>query len=77
MNFINPNRSQLQKTCIYADLVKGIAKDSVRQLYPEGDGIWQDNGARIHRCPQALQAVADSLDERIDHVSQSPKMADI
>ena len=39
---------------MYADLVRGIAKDSVEELYPEGDGIWQDDGARIHRCPQAL-----------------------
>ena len=62
---------------MYADLVRGIAKDSDEELYPEGDGIWQDDGARIHRCPQALQAVFDSFNDRIDHEAQAPKMADI
>ena len=36
---------------MYADLVRGITKDSVEELYPEGDGVWQNDCARIHRCP--------------------------
>ena len=43
---------------------------------PEGDGIWQDDGARIHRCPQALRAVFDSFNDRVDYEAQAPKMAD-
>ena len=49
----------------------------MEELYPEGDGIWQDNDARIHRCPQTLQAVFDSFNDRIDHEAQAPRMADI
>ena len=41
---------------MYADLVRVLAKDSVEELYPEGDGIWQDDGATINRCPQALHS---------------------
>ena len=48
------SRTKNQKQIMYEDLVRGIAEDSVEELYPEGDGIWQDDGARIHRCPQAL-----------------------
>ena len=49
----------------------------MEELYPEGDEIWQDDGARIHQFPQALQAVFDSFNDRIDHEAQAPKMADI
>ena len=49
----------------------------MEELYPEGDGIWQDDGAKIHRCQQALQGVFYSFNGRIDHEAQAPKMADI
>ena len=62
---------------MYAEFVRGTAKDSVEELYPESNRIWQDDGARIHRCPQALQAVFDSFNDRIDHEAQAPRMADI
>ena len=37
---------------------------------------WQDDGARIHRCPEALKAVEESFKSRIDPEIQAPKMAD-
>ena len=48
----------------------------VLQLYPEINAVWQDDGARIHRCPEALEAVEESFQIRVDPVRQAPKMAD-
>ena len=61
---------------MYADMVREKAGPAVLQLYPEGNAIWQDDGARIHRCPEALEAVAATFRYRVDPVLQAPKMAD-
>ena len=61
---------------MYADLVREKAAPAVLNLYPGGDGIYQDDGARIHRCPEALAAVEESFSQRINQDLQATKMAD-
>ena len=61
---------------MYADLVREKAALAILNLYPGGDGIYQDDGARIHRCPEALAAVEESFSQRINQDLQAPKMAD-
>ena len=56
--------------------MKENAKPAVESLSQNGDGIWQDYGARIHRCPEALDSVQESFAQRIDPVAQAPKLAD-
>ena len=58
---------------IYSDMVKEKALPAVLKVYPEGNAIWQDDGARIHRCPEALKAVEESFKSRIDPEIQAPK----
>ena len=62
---------------MYADLVRGYAAPAVEDLYPEGDAIWQDDPASIHRCAAALAAVNDSFNRRLDHEVQCPKFSDV
>ena len=38
-------------------MIREKAHQAVLKLYPNGDRIWQDDGAKIHRCPEALEAV--------------------
>ena len=61
---------------MYADLVREKAAPAILNLYPGRDGIYQDDGARIHRCPEALAAVEESFSQRINQDLQAPKMAD-
>ena len=58
---------------MYADLVRDIAAPAVQELYPEGNAIWQDDPASIHRCEAALTAVSESFNKRIDPCVQCPK----
>ena len=51
---------------MYADLVREKAAPAILNLYPGGDGIYQDDGARIHRCPEALAAVEECFSQRIN-----------
>ena len=61
---------------MYADLVREKAAPAILNLYPGGDGIYQDDGAWIHRCPEALAALEESFSQRINQDLQAPKMAD-
>ena len=61
---------------MYADLVREKAAPAILNLYPGGDGIYQNDGARIHHCPEALAAVEESFSQRINQDLQAPKMAD-
>ena len=61
---------------MYANLVREKAAPAILNLYPGGDGIYQDDGARIHRCPEALAAVEESFSQRNNQDLQAPKMAD-
>ena len=62
---------------MYADLERGYAAPAVEDLYPEGDAIWQDDPASIHRCTAALAAVNDSFNRRLDHEVQCLKFSDV
>ena len=61
---------------MYADLVREKAAPAILNLYPGGDGIYQDDGSRIHRCPEALAAVEECFSQRINQDLQAPKMVD-
>ena len=61
---------------MYANLVREKAAPAILNLYPGGDGIYQDDGARIHHCPEALAAVEECFSQRINQDLQAPKMAD-
>ena len=61
---------------LYADLIREGAGPAVLSLYPQGDGVWQDDTAKIHRCAAALEAVDETFNSRIPHDKQAPKMAD-
>ena len=62
---------------IYADMNKTDVGPAAKVLYPRGDGVWQDDPATIHRCPAAIDAVAESFKFRVPHDKQAPKMADV
>ena len=51
---------------MYADLFRDYAAPAVKDLYPEGEAIWQNNPVSIHRCAAAL-----------DHEVQCPKFSDV
>ena len=57
-------------------MVKEKAHAAVPDAYPNGDEIWQDDGARIHRCPEAFEAVEQYFKSRVDPDIQALKMAD-
>ena len=62
---------------IYADLIRTVVAPAARELYPRGDGIWQDDGAKIHRTAEVLQAVQQNFKHRVPVDLQAPKMADV
>ena len=43
---------------IYVNLLKDEIAPAVREVYPIGDALWQDDPARIHRSQVALGAVS-------------------
>ena len=78
--FFRPNFKTSCKTSInsimHADLVREKAAPVILNLYPGGDGIYQDDGAQIHRCPEALAEVNESFPQRIHQDLQPSQMAD-
>ena len=62
---------------MYADMIRHLAAPAVREVYPEGDAIFQDDNATIHRAQISMNAVKDSFSERLDPALQASKMADI
>ena len=42
-------------------LVQEKVEPAVRQRYPMGNAVWQDDGTHLHRCPVASEAVEDSF----------------
>lgn len=62
---------------VYADMLDRIIGPAVKDLYPRGNAIWQDDPATIHRAKIALEAVARNFKERIPHDLQASKMADV
>ena len=60
---------------MYAHMITSQVVDAVRQIYGNW-AVWQDDPARIHRTPEALQACS-AFPRRIPHERQAPKMADV
>ena len=58
-------------------MIKEKVGPAVLEVYPEGNAIFQDDTASIHRTETALQTVSDTFRFRLDHSSQAPKTADI
>ena len=57
-------------------MVTNKAVPAVRAVYPDGDAIWQDDPASIHRTQAALDACL-AFEERIPHNQQAAKCSDI
>ena len=49
---------------MYADIILEKVDSAVLGLYPEGDAIYQDDGATIHRASFSLDAVRETFQER-------------
>ena len=49
----------------------------MREVYPIGDALWQDDPARIHRSQVALSAVSLNFSQRVPHIQQAAKMSDV
>ena len=62
---------------MYYDMIKEKVGPAVLEVYPEGNAIFQDDAASIHRTVAALQAVFDTFRFRLENSSQAPKTADI
>ena len=62
---------------MYADMIKEKAGPAVLEVYPDGSGVFQDDGATIHRAEVSLRAVEETFTSRVDHTTQAPKMADV
>ena len=62
---------------MYCDMIKEKVGPAVLEVYPEGNAIFQDDAASIHRTDAALQTVSDTFHFRLEHSSQAPKTADI
>lgn len=60
----------------YIILLRNIASQAVFRLYPEGDAIWQDDGATIHRTAAVLDEVRNLFRERIPSEIQCAKFDD-
>ena len=62
---------------IYADLIRTVVAREAKKLYPRGNAIWQDDGARIHRTAEVLEAVDEVFKYRVPVEVQAAKMADV
>ena len=62
---------------IYADMIDIKIAPAVKQLYPRGNAVWHNDGAKIHRSEIALSAIDPNFKENISYDLQAPKIADI
>lgn len=62
---------------MYADLIRHKAGPAIDAFYPNGDCIFQDDNATIHRSRLSLKAVEETFENRLDPKIQASKMADI
>ena len=57
-------------------MVRTKAVPAVRAVFPDGDEIWQDDPASIHRTREAIDACT-AFNDRIPHENQAAKCSDI
>ena len=60
----------------YADLIRDVMGDAVKEVYPANSCLWLDDPATIHRAAVSVEAVKDTFRKRVPHEIQAPKMAD-
>ena len=59
----------------YAWMIRNKAVPAVNTVFPDGDAVWQDDPASIHRTKDALEACR-AFAERIPHDKQAAKCSD-
>ena len=57
-------------------MVRTKAVPAVRAVFPDGDEVWQDDPASIHRTREAIDACT-AFNDRIPHENQAAKCSDI
>ena len=62
---------------IYTDMIKEQVGPAILEVYPDGQAIFQDDGATIHRARISMDAVHETFKHRVDPADQASKMADI
>ena len=62
---------------MYADMILEKVGPAVLGLFPEGDAIYQDDGATIHPAAISLDAVRETFQERLEPDIQASTMADV
>ena len=76
LTFIELMMNLFLSGAFYAWMVRTKCVDAVNAVYPDGDGIWQDDPATIHRTKDAL-AACSAFPQRIPHEKQAAKCSDI
>ena len=66
MNEYDPKPRSINSV-MYADMIREKAGPAVRQVYPDGSAVFQDDGATIHRAAISLDAVAETFKSRVDY----------
>lgn len=59
----------------YAWMIRNKAVPAVNTVFPDGNAVWQDDPASIHRTKDALEA-CKAFAERIPHDKQAAKCSD-
>ena len=49
----------------------------MREVYPRGDALWQNDPARIHHSQIAHGAVSMNFKNRVPHDQQAAKISDV
>lgn len=75
LNF--PQEPKTMTSDKYCVLLERIAKPSIDHIYPEGNAIYQDDGASIHRTPGSLNKVNELFNRRVDVKYQAAKCDDL
>ena len=69
--------SKTVKANTYAQMIKNEVRNGVDRVFPNGDAIFQDDGASIHRLQVSLEAVSSTFSSRVSPKDQASKMADV
>ena len=62
---------------MYSDMIRKLVGPAVLEVYPDGSGIFQDDGATIHRARISMDAVRETFNHLLSADDQSSKQADI
>ena len=69
--------SKTVKANTYAQMIKNEVRNGVDRVFPNGDAIFQDDGASNHRLQVSLEAVSSTFSSRVSPKDQASKMADV